>query len=296
MWYNFFVVRSMFTSMILSKVKKELENTQFRYVDDIMLVKVYDDEYVLRLYKEDKSYVLRYRENGFDKEFLCKYSLLGKYGINTVNYIVENNNMIIFEDVCDVNGYRSANKDDLNNFKIVESLAIWYKKLHSLSVDYCSCYVDYFTKENIEMIMNNLNFKKDKTIRYIYDNFDNIKLKQSRLNKSLLYGSFCLENLVVFDASLDVFMVDFDGVCFGNPYSDLKSVFEVLSEDGRKVFMDTYGDIKEDEIIIDYVVSNVEKLYLASKDSVFPDWAKDSLATVVDGTLLEYAKNLVEWY
>lgn len=286
----------MFASMILSKVKKALENTQFKYADDIMLVKVCDDEYILRLYKDNRVYILRYRENGFDKATLYKYSLLGKYGIDTINYIVENDNIIIYEDVYMMEGYRMANEDDLDNPKIIESLAVWYRKLHEFSEGCDSCFVDYFTKDNLEEIMDKLNFKRDKTLCYIYDNFENIKLKYSRLNKCLLYGAFCLENLVVLENSSKVFMINFDGVSLGNRYSDLKSVFEVLNEDKIKAFMENYGEVKEDEIIVDYVVSNVERLYLASKESHFPDYAKDSLASVADGTLLEYAKNLVEWY
>ena len=68
--------------------------------------------------------------------------------------------------------------------------------------------------------------------------------------------------------------------------------FILVAPQMKEIFMEEYGAVTDDEIIIEYVVSTIANLYFATSQEIFPDWAKDSLDKLYNGELLKYAKSL----
>lgn len=284
----------MITRIITSKVRKELEKLNFQINGELMPYKVCGDIWFLKIYEENKSYVVKYDDSNqckFDKE----KELLEKYGIKTIQYVVCGSNIILYEDIEQSEKYRFANKDDLNNDKVIFKLAKWYKLLHDIknnSNNIC----DYFTLFNLKQTMKKLNVVNNEAFMYICNNYDNIKLKIDRLQKCFVYGGFSLENVVVSKDFDELFMINFDNKKYGYRYFDIKEILLQLNQEKKNVFIKNYGKINEDEIAVDNFLSTYLKLYFAAEESVFPSCARKEIDSLYDGKFLKCVKSLVEWY
>jgi len=285
----------MFTMIITSEVRKELNKINFKFNGDVNLLKIIDDICVLRVFDKEISYIVRYyKGNSKVNEFV--YEDLEKYGIKSINYYVVNSNLIIHEDVDDNEDYIRASKDDLKDVRVIAGLAKWYKKLHSFRDSNILDYAKYFTLENLKKVMRKFNLSNNETLLYIGNNFDNINLKARRVNKCLTYGDFSLDNLVISKDYKDVFLFNFDNIRMGNRCSDINSVLNCLDDKSKELFMSEYGTVSNEEFVVDYVVSSVVELFLATKETFFPEWIKSTLEGIHNGELLKQSKCLVEWY
>lgn len=285
----------MFSMIITSEVRRELSKINFKFDGELTLLRIIDDICVLRVYDKDTSYIVRYYR-GNDKANELVYEDLVKYGIKTIDYYVVNSNLVIHEDIEDNDDYIRASKDDLRDERVVVGLAKWYKKLHSLSDDDIFDCTKYFSLLNLKKIMNKFNLYNNETLLYIGNNFDNINLKTKRVKKCLTYGDFSLDNLVISRDYKEVFLFNFDGIRMGNRCGDIFSVLQHLDDKEKEIFECEYGVVSNEEFVINYVVSSVIKLFLATKETFFPEWVKSTLESIHNGELLKMAKCLVEWY
>ena len=62
------------------------------------------------------------------------------------------------------------------------------------------------------------------------------------------------------------------------------------------IFLKEYGDISEDEIAVDKVVSSIIEIYMSINDASSSGISKDVVDSINDGRLYESARSLVEWY
>ncbi len=282
----------MFIMSVVNKVKKELDYIGFEYDGDVNAIEIRDDVSLFKICDEENFYLVRYYEDNSD--VLWKYKLLEKYGIETGRVNVESSKIIALLDLQYSEEYRVGNKEELNNEKVVKCLARWYKKLHLVDVEKRNFRFN-FDRNCLIRIMNKLRLQDDETLVYIYNNFDNIKLKYERINKSFVIGKFSLDSLGVLNNCEKIIISDLQGLSVGNRYSDIRLFIDCLNLDMRDVFFSEYGEVNEDEIIIDEVMSVIENLYEACKESSFPVWANQSLVKVHNKDLLKSVKRLVEW-
>jgi len=284
----------MFYRIIMSNVKKELEKVDFKINGELSVLKICDDANLIHYSDNEKNLIIKYYNNDDNK--VNNYFIMEKYGIKTIDYDVKSNRLILFDDIEYSSKYRLANADDLKDERVIAGLAKWYKELHNF--DSCSCmdYTSYFTLDNLKKVINKFRLGNNETLLYIYNNFNNIKLKVDRLDKCLNYGEFSLKNMVVSKDYTEVFMVDFDNVCRGYRYNDIESIIKFIGEDNEILFFNKYGEIKEDEKIIGFVVSCVIGLYFATLDDKYCEKIKDVLENINNGKLLEFVRCLVNWY
>ena len=178
----------MFTSKIISSVKKELEKINFKY-DDIFLIKIKNDKYILEICEDESSYLVIYSEKN-TKKYLDNYLLLIENGVKMADIINHTESLIVFENNV---SYRFVGNEIMND-TLVNVLKDWYESVHEVNVN---CFEDYnncFNLSNIKTMMNKLNLYNNQAMCYIYSNFDNIKLKLDRLTKGILYFCSSLNN------------------------------------------------------------------------------------------------------
>lgn len=259
-----------------------------------MVLKVFDDTSLIRYICGDDSYIIKYYNSRCER--INNYLIMEKYGIGTEWYCVKSDKIIIFKDIEDSLMYRFVKEDDLANEKVIEKLANLYKKLHSFSDDNCFDYLSCFTKGNLVKIINKFKFDSDKTFLYIYNNFDNIKLKCERAYKCFVNGGFSLEKLVVSNDFEEIFFIDFDDLGNGNRCMDLNELFEKFDSKNKDLFLKCYGDVKVEEFIINSVVSSFYALYLATINGKLDYGVRCVLDDIRSGKLYETVTGLVNWY
>lgn len=281
----------MFSSMV-AKVWKELELIGFSVAGELSLVKMENNIWVFRLEENDESYLVKYYEVNDVRKIVEFCKELENLGIVSSFVVGNSNKIIVYKELT--NCWRIS-EDDLKKEGVIEKLGKWYRTIHSVSNLSVDNYNDYFSLNSIKVIVEKFNLGRNPAIMYIYSNFDNIKLKLERLEKSVLYGKFSLEDVMV-SSSEGVFILNFDNLMYGYRSADLNLVLESMDEKQGRKFLKAYGEVSKDELIIGKVVGCVINLYLASKEKRFPSWGRKSLEMVNDGKLLELAKILVEWY
>ena len=282
----------MFSRMVISNIKRVLENAGFLVNGELFVIKTNDDFDLVRYISLNDSYIIKFYKNN---NKISNYNILEKYGIKTLNYDIVGENIVIFKDVMELDGFRKIENNDFNNENVIRGLAKWYKELHNCDDENLEEF-DCFTLDNLKKAIDVFRLNENKALLYICDNFYNISLKYNRIKKCLNYGNFLLENVIVSEDCSEVFMVDFDTLNRGNRYKDIDSVLSKLNQKQKDIFIGEYGKISDDEMIINYVVNSVVKLYLATKEKILPVWVKGVLEDINNDKLYQSAFCLVNWY
>lgn len=285
----------MFAEIITSKVRKELEKMNFYYSWEILPLKVVDDIWTLNIYKQDKTFIVRYYDFNDSWYYINKYLILEKYGIKIPKIITYSNKLIIFEDYNDFNKYEKLNNENITNENI-EKISEWYKNLHSNFQESIINYKEYFNISNINKIMKRYNLQYNKNLKYIYDNFYNINLKLSKLKNSFVLNDFSLDNLLVSKESGKIICNKCDNFGSGFCYMDICKIKENLSKENFDIFVSKYGNISEDERVIGEVVSKIIDLYLSINDEVISLRTRKILDEIVSDKFANKIKSIVEWY
>lgn len=285
----------MFLARQISKLRKALNEINFKFQGDYLVLKVQDDVCYFKLENEVESYyVLLYEKGNVEDKFSLQIEL-EKYGIKT-GIVLCVDKIVVYKDYSQSDFYRFANNGDLKDEVFVKNLANWYKKLHSLEIDFDDKYKDYFTVSNINLLKRKLNMKNNAFLDYVLIHFDNIKLKFERVKKCIVCGEFFVENVVVSRDNSHLFVIGKDNFHVYHRSEDINCVFNVLDKSYHLLFMDEYGKISEDEIVIGEVVDCIVNLCKALEFEKFPNWANKYLNLINSNDLLNKAKILVDWY
>lgn len=280
----------MFSSMV-SKVWNELEFIGFNMEGELCLVKMANNIWTFRLEENGTSYVIKYYEDKNVNEMVKMWEELENVGVVGASVVGSSDKIIVFKEF----DYRLATIEDFKDEGFISRLADFYRRIHSVSNLGLSEYNDYFSLNNIRAVINKFNLGSNLGMIYIYNNFENIKLKLDRVKKCVLYGTFSLEDICVCsDGRVAALSIDY--LKYGYRSADLIMAMENIEERQRKIFLKSYGEVREDELIVGKVVGCMITLYLATKERSFPLWAGKSVEMINNGSLLRLAKNLVEWY
>ena len=119
-----------------------------------MLYKVYGDVWLLKLYEEDKCYIIKYFEDR-NNSVIEKYRRLENFGINFLKYNVDSECLVIYEDVTYSGNYRNVKLDDLKSVEsAITPVATPQKKIISfllLSTSFSSLFLVLYS-ENFQRI------------------------------------------------------------------------------------------------------------------------------------------------
>ena len=285
----------MFIARLIGEVRKELNKLGPKFSGELQVVKIKEGVKIFRLENEETSYIVKYYDDIDMQRILSNLQTLLISGIK-IDVVASTDNVLISEDYEMHLGYRRLTQEDLNDEEIVKNIARWYKIFHLVCIDDVYDYNNYFSLRNINTIIETLNLKRNAFFSYIIANFDNIKLKLNRIKKTVLYRNFSLENVMISCDNSDLFFTGLDTIYIGYRYNDIDNVLENIDKKYHPIFMQEYGTVSDDEIIINEVVGTVISLYFATKEKIFPLWGKKYLEKINDKKILETAKAVVNWY
>jgi len=289
------VVVLVFIARIISKVRKELSNLSFCINGELEVVKYLNDFAILTLEGENESYIIYFYEKGDSFKLVSVQKEMEKYGIEK-GFVMCTNKIVVMKNFKRTGIHVAFDDNLLEHEIVVKNIAKWYKKLHSMTCDNLGSYNDYFSLKNIRFLMSKLNVKNNAFFDYVITNFENIKLKLSRVPQSVICLDFPRENIFFSKFNYEMVVFGIDELYEGFRCADIDFIISLVGEKYRSIFEEAYGKINDEERLINEVVGCVIKLYLASKKEVFPDWSKEYLIKINKEELLTSAKELVEWY
>lgn len=285
----------MFLARLISEVRKELNNMSFAFNCEIEVIKTEKNKSVFRFEDDNQSYIVEYYYEGNIKDIVDKQLQLEKYGIKT-GILFYSEKIIIYKDYERSGIYRTANNDDLNDENFIVSLAKWYKKIHSIRGLVLSSYSEFFTLNNISKLVENFNLHDSFFFKYVISNFNNIKLKLERINKCPICGELSLQNIIVSKNNMDFFVIKLDNLCEGFSGVDISYCLSIIDEKFRELFLNVYGEIGEDELILNEILSVILALKNFDGNLKSQEYLNKYLRLINSGKLLERVKSLVEWY
>ncbi len=284
----------MFDRIITSKVRKELNKMNSSLNGELLPLKVKDDVWILKIVNNYKSYLIKFYDRKDGKNYINKYMIMEKHGINLPKILMHSDNLIVFEDYDDENLYKKINELDLDD-NIIDEIAKWYKKLHSLEIDELSDYKRYFTLNNINKVIEKYSLQYNKNFKYICDNFYNISLKCKRLKSHVILNDFNGNSMLISNKNGLIYYCDFDNLTNGFTYMDIEKIKMIFSKDQFEKFVCEYGVINEDEYAIEEVVCKIINLYLSTKSDMVSIEDKKILDEVVSEKFYAKLQRIVEW-
>jgi hypothetical protein len=114
------------------------------------------------------------------------------------------------------------------------------------------------------------------------------------MGETLTYNDFYWTNLAVGRDSSTALMFDYNFLGIGYRYADVRNVCSSLSDRAGRVFLEAYGEINEEEMVVDEFICHIINLVSAYKRPVFPGWAKESLDAVSSGELEKTFKGILK--
>ena len=265
----------------------------------IALIRNKDDVSVWRITTVDNSYVMKCFDKPEYRREIANYKLLKLLGVPTLKMIAHTDSSLVMEDI-ERSTYRLGTMEDINDPKIAEKIALWYKTLHQNGREYANTHE--FIDENNALTTDNIKLIQEKTgtsdvdvWRIIETNFSKIRAAVMSLPRTLVYTDFHYTNLAVARDGLSALVFDYNFFFKGYAYSDIRNVCgNFYNDQAKAAFLSSYSEIDEREVIVDDVASVLSALIIACERKIFPNWANGLLERIRDGRLLAAVEKLLE--
>ena len=260
------------------------------YNSEIMPVKIDGDTWTLRLFYNDKDYIIKYYDIDNSKTLIDKFLYACENGLCKLNLFGYTDKILVYEDVMTNDNYRK-----INTCEDICLVAMWYKNLHSIVIDKFDNYRDYFTYNNVIKVIRNYNLDYNEAMTLIAKNFSNIDIKLSRNKQCLILDDFNDKKFAFKKDTNEVICLDFDGLKRGLCYIDIMKICDNIGDEARAQLIKSYGEISKDEIIMCDVIDPIIRLYLLiDRES---NGEKSKLLEVVSSKkYIEKVQSLIEWY
>lgn len=249
-----------------------------------------DGIYLYEIEYEGNFYVLKYFVKEEHTREIKNYSILRELDIPTIQVHGCTDKSLLLEDLNKSGNYRLGVEVDMDNMEVARLLAVWYKKLHSRGSEYVakrdnSLYreTDDINRENIELVRGKSNTMDNPLWGLILDNLEFISKKIRSMGETLTYNDFYWTNLAVGRDGSTAIMFDYNFLGIGYRYADVRNVCSSLSAEAGRIFLEAYGEINEEEKVVDEFICHIINLISAYKRPIFPGWAKESLDAVSSG-------------
>lgn len=275
---------------VLSDVKNKLARIHFMY-DDLFVSKIKDEYCFLDCYVGNKQYMIKYFYNldDYKKEIYVNKLLKDKVAFRK---IIDLDERVIIYDNND--RYEAIKREDFKYESIIKEIAIYFKQIHNSKGLNCFDYNSLFSYDNLKYVMKSLNMEDNVYLNYIKNNFQNINLKLHRLHYGLIYGDFSLEKILISKDKKSIVMEVPNRLILGYTYKDINDFLDYY--ENKELFLKKFDYYKRDDEVIHMVVDSVIKLYLVANKEIKIDSVSDIVQKINNGELLEYAKNVVEWF
>jgi len=236
---------------------------------------------VCRVLDNKKSYIIKYFYNSEFRREIRWYNILKGLGIKTIDIYGQTSKSLLLEDINNNKEYRLAKKEDLNDKKIVKSIAKYYRNLHNkgeifLSKNdiYLYSELDLLSSENLMMLMSKIRNNDYSFWNKIKEKIENSK-EYLKNNKTITYNDFYYGNLIISNIKDNAYMFDYNLMGVGFKYLDISNVLYGFNNEMKNVFLAEYGDINKTEIELSNVLSPIIGLIIAYSKNEFPKWGEE---------------------
>ena len=295
---------------IINKIKQDIFSANGIQIDNFQLIREKWGVHVYSCIYENNPAVVKYFENEGDRREIKNYRILNEHNIPTIKVFAYGKSSIVMKDISASKEWRLGIEEDLHDAEIAESLAHWYFNFHEkgftvpeLNALYSE--LDEITETNINMLCEKLPEVAD-TFNYILSRYDKLRKMIDMQSYTLTYNDFYWSNFIVRKDKREAIMFDYNLLGRGYRYADIRNVCSSMSEKAGVIFADVYNRLYADkygsdrtaeesiEKQIDDVTDSLHGLIIAFKRESFPEWAETAKNEVIDGTLLERVKKLLE--
>ena len=242
---------------------------------------------VARVFCGEDSYILKSFQNPVHCREIENYHLLQSLHIPTIQVINETRSALLLEDLDCSPEWRLGRKEDMDDPRIAEKLAGWYRQLHQRGYDYAAEHADnlydesdFFTLENIALIAGKTETENWVSWKLLQQHFHDITQRLAKVRKTLTYNDFYYTNLAVARDYSAALMFDYNLLGKGTAVSDLRNVTYPLSPAAKDAFLSAYGTLNQTEALLDDITAPVVTLYFACQRPKFPEWAKEALCQI----------------
>lgn len=255
---------------------------------------------VARVFCGKDSYILKSFQNPVHCREIENYHLLQSLHIPTIQVIAQTRSALLLEDLECSPEWRLGRKEDMDDSRIAEKLAGWYRQLHQRGYDYAAEHADnlydesdFFTLENIALVAAKTETENWTSWKLLQQHFHDITQTFTKIRKTLAYNDFYYTNMVVARDGSSAFMFDYNLLGKGMAVSDLRNVTYSLSPAAQDAFLSAYGSFDQTEALLDDIIAPVVTLFLACQRQIFPGWAEEALQEVKT-TLPDKIRRLLE--
>ncbi len=252
--------------------------------------------------------MVKFFERDEDRREISNYHLLKKVGVPTIPTYALGESVVVMEDISVSEKWRLGVAEDMNDAAVARGLANWYFALHEAgaaagNIDALYFEYDAITRESLAELGRRLPEGLD-LFTFLLERYDALRACIEGPDCVLTYNDFHWTNFIVRRDGQAALMFDYNLLGRGYRYSDFRNL-QSLAGDAYRQFTNEYErlyirkhgtgrDVAErEEMRIDAVAATLFALMAAYQQERFPDWAEEEKRMVLDGTLLERAKQLL---
>lgn len=268
--------------------------------DRITFLREKDGIRLYRTYSGYNSFVLKFFISESDRREIIYYDLLQACRIPTVRIYAKTERSILMEDLEQNKTLRLGQPQDLQDPRVARKLAVWYRKLHKAGPNMLAAHpgpwyaeTDVITAPNLDLVAQRTGTAGADVWQLLMSRLDQLQELLRQLSNTVTYNDFYYTNLAVSRDGTTAIMFDYNRMGRGFAASDLRNVTASLGPEAGKAFLESYGPLDNTEQQADSVASVLVTLIFASHYETPPNWARDSLQKLYDGTLRYNAESLL---
>lgn len=253
---------------------------------------------VYRVFTARSSYILKWFNSEHDALELQVYALLSDCHVPTLPVCGQTSRALLLEDLNASPHWRLAHERDMESEPTALALTDWYRGLHQAGretlsdnnqdLSFLKREIDDLDPTSLLSTGKRLGLAHLPVWELAMESIDTLTSIYRSLPHTFNYNDFAAENLALspLDGNpLRAVVFDYDCFGIGLAYSDWRNVIYGLKGQAREAFAHAYGEISRSEKIIDEPLSLLYNLVVASTHQEFPDWAKLSMKSVINGDL-----------
>ncbi len=262
-------------------------------VRDLALVGRRHGSRLYRLRAEDRSYVLKWQEEGETIEPRA-YELLQSLRVPTLGVHARTESALLLEDLEGSILWRPAHERDVAYAETGQALAVWYQFLHLAgrglvargAQEWLRWEWEQLTPDSVLELGRDLELPHNPLWEMAARHVSALKEEARGLGLTLTYNDFHWSNLALSrQGPLRAVVFDYHLLGIGLPWSDCRNVCSGLGPTAQQAFQAAYGPADTRERVLDSILAPLADLQEAVARPSFPPWARALVDDVQSGRL-----------
>lgn len=228
-----------------------------------------------------------------------KHALLEELGVPVPAIRFRDDNLIVMQDLNEA-PWRLAVQEDLEDCRVGEAVARWYRQLHELGdrylatqewPDFLTSEIDYLSPAYLERIGARFELQRHRKWNAISQMLSGLVEWVRAQPLTLNYNDFYYTNLAFKEATEgnenEAIVFDYHLLGYGMVASDIRNVISALSPKAALAFRLAYGPCSEAQAVVDAPLGEISSLVMMLDRENLPSWANETVKNIYNGLLLE---------